>query len=427
MNNRNGQTLQYDKENRLITATLGVTTTAYAYNADGQRVKQLITVSGVTTTTLYVGNYYEVTLPTNSVTKYYYFGAQRVAMRNTNGVTYLHGDNLGSTSATSGAQNSKQWYYAFGGVRATEGTLPTDYTYTGQKADSYIKLIQMGARWYDSDLGRFAQPDSIIPNPYNPQNLNRYSYVLNNPIRYTDPTGHCSIDEETGKCEKLDYTYLHVVQGLGFEPSGLEEWSKNDLNYFLGWLRAGVRFTNNTANYMNQCNQGVAWTADALASAREALKLISDYVTSVGGNVMEALGLVGGGTFIINSVAVPTGYAGWHDSANNQINVLISAQDFIGVVIHEAGHAIDYNYGNGGTIGVGGYWSARAREWLGVAGWQNNPGTGWSHSNPVADPGKNNPLENFADVFRGAIRESSNYDQYKQQVDALNAMLAKIQ
>ncbi len=54
-----------------------------------------------------------------------------------------------------------------------------------------------GARYYDAAIGRFAQPDSIVPNPYNPQSLNRYSYVLNNPVRYTDPTGRC-IPEECG-------------------------------------------------------------------------------------------------------------------------------------------------------------------------------------------------------------------------------------
>jgi len=47
------------------------------------------------------------------------------------------------------------------------------------------------ARYYDATLNRFIQPDSIIPNLYNPQSLNRYSYVQNNPVRYTDPTGHC--------------------------------------------------------------------------------------------------------------------------------------------------------------------------------------------------------------------------------------------
>lgn len=46
------------------------------------------------------------------------------------------------------------------------------------------------ARYYDPYLNRFLSPDSIIPDPQNPQDLNRYSYTRNNPLRYTDPTGH---------------------------------------------------------------------------------------------------------------------------------------------------------------------------------------------------------------------------------------------
>ncbi|MBI5305920.1 MAG: hypothetical protein HY868_27575 [Chloroflexi bacterium] len=127
---------------------------------------------------------------TTTTTKYYYFGAQRVAMQTSAGVTYLHGDHLGSTSATSGAQTSKQWYYAYGEVRTTENTVPTDYTYTGQKRDNEAGLHYYGARYYDAAIGRFTQPDTIVPNQYNPQSLNRYAYTLNNPVKYTDPTGH---------------------------------------------------------------------------------------------------------------------------------------------------------------------------------------------------------------------------------------------
>jgi RHS repeat-associated protein len=75
--------------------------------------------------------------------------------------------------------------------RPSEGTLPTDYTFTGQRVDTSAGLMYYHARYYDAALGRFTQPDTIIPNPYNPQSLNRYSYVYNNPLRYTDPTGHC--------------------------------------------------------------------------------------------------------------------------------------------------------------------------------------------------------------------------------------------
>src|SRR5574338_1319626 len=48
-------------------------------------------------------------------------------------------------------------------------------------------LMYYGARWYDPYLNHFTQPDSIVPDPYNPQGWDRYAYVLNNPLRYTDP------------------------------------------------------------------------------------------------------------------------------------------------------------------------------------------------------------------------------------------------
>jgi hypothetical protein len=51
----------------------------------------------------------------------------------------------------------------------------------------------MGARWYDDYLGRFVSPDTIVPDPGNPQDLNRYSYVRNNPVGYRDPSGHARI------------------------------------------------------------------------------------------------------------------------------------------------------------------------------------------------------------------------------------------
>ncbi|MBI5653892.1 MAG: RHS repeat-associated core domain-containing protein [Chloroflexi bacterium] len=138
------------------------------------------------TTTYYVGNWYEVT--NGAATKYYYFGAQRVAMKQGSAVTYLHGDHLGSTSATSGATNSSSTYYPFGAIRS--GTLPTDYTFTGQKRDAEAGLMFYNARYYDANIGRFVQADTIVPNLYNPQSLNRYAYVVNNPVKYVDPTGN---------------------------------------------------------------------------------------------------------------------------------------------------------------------------------------------------------------------------------------------
>jgi len=55
-------------------------------------------------------------------------------------------------------------------------------------------LYYYGARYYDAALGRFIQPDTIVPEPGNPQSLNRYSYVRNNPLRFVDPSGFDPID-----------------------------------------------------------------------------------------------------------------------------------------------------------------------------------------------------------------------------------------
>jgi len=51
-------------------------------------------------------------------------------------------------------------------------------------------LMDYRARMYDPLLGRFIQPDTIVPNPADPQSWNRYSYVQNGPLVFTDPNGH---------------------------------------------------------------------------------------------------------------------------------------------------------------------------------------------------------------------------------------------
>jgi RHS repeat-associated protein len=116
-----------------------------------------------------------------------------------NGVVYwLLSDHLGSTNVSyrqdTGAVVTQK-YYPWGTIRGGTNQLPTDYTYTGQKLDTGDGLMYYGARFYDPYLNRFTQPDTIVPEPGNPQSLNRYAYVLNNPLRYVDPSGHLSDDE----------------------------------------------------------------------------------------------------------------------------------------------------------------------------------------------------------------------------------------
>jgi RHS repeat-associated protein len=133
-----------------------------------------------------------------NTTKYYYAANQRVAMNRNGVVYYLHGDHLGSTSLATTAgggevPDSRTLYYPYGQVRWPAGgsTLPTDYTFTGQRDEAGLGLMDYHARFYDPYLGRFISADTIVPEPGNPQDLNRYSYVLGNPLKYRDPSGHC--------------------------------------------------------------------------------------------------------------------------------------------------------------------------------------------------------------------------------------------
>lgn len=70
-------------------------------------------------------------------------------------------------------------------------TEPT-HGFTGQELDPETGLYYYGGRYYDPELGRFISPDPFIQDPEDPQNLNRYSYVLNNPQSYIDPSGYFS-------------------------------------------------------------------------------------------------------------------------------------------------------------------------------------------------------------------------------------------
>ena len=89
-------------------------------------------------------------------------------------------------------------YYPYGGIRTQEGEIPTDKLFTGQpfgwaqdrQRETASGIYHYNARLYNADIGRFPQADTIVPEPQNPAAYNRYSYVENNPVNHTDPTGH---------------------------------------------------------------------------------------------------------------------------------------------------------------------------------------------------------------------------------------------
>jgi len=158
-------------------------------------------------------------------------------MRQGGTLYYLFADHLGSTSvvATSaGSKSAEVRYRAWGEDRYTSGTAPTSFRYTGQRVETSLGLYFYGARWFDSSLGRFLSPDSVVPDPYNPFDLDRYACVRNNPLRYNDPTGHMCSDPEdpTPTCEAGGGSNKLERVNYGKDKDNLTEGGRKAYQYY---------------------------------------------------------------------------------------------------------------------------------------------------------------------------------------------------
>jgi len=109
--------------------------------------------------------------------------------------------------------------------------------FTGQILDAETGLYYYNARYYDPELGRFIQPDDRIPDLSNPQSYNRYSYCLNNPLRYTDPDGHgfwSTVADALFNTETFKSSYQLMVM----HDSG--GWKAVEIPVAIGGMAAGA-------------------------------------------------------------------------------------------------------------------------------------------------------------------------------------------
>ncbi len=221
---------QFDVENRLTSVTVGSDTTAFEYDASGQRTltekpdgtkiytpfadyeqEETNTIPNCT------GKNCEATAITIRRTTLSLIGqtiAVHVWKSDTGGVGnihYLFSDHLGSSSVVADHNGNytnpddRAQYMPFGEMRGSTPTYLNDVTdrgFTGHKENYYIKLLYANARYYLPSVGRFISADTIVPNPVNPQSLNRYSWVNNRPLNFVDPSGHepCWFVKDDGAC-----------------------------------------------------------------------------------------------------------------------------------------------------------------------------------------------------------------------------------
>jgi RHS repeat-associated protein len=188
---------EYNTLNQLIRIRNGSSATSpileqYTYDPFGQRIK--IWKNDSAGTVIYTP-FRELMQVRNSSGiynfSYIYDGSTLVATVNPDGSKYFyHPDQLGSTTlitSSTGSIVEKTFYEPFGDI--TSGGTSEVKLYTGQYDDKNTGQDYYGARYYKPSMGKFIQPDSLITNTYDPQQLNRYAYVRNNPYKYIDPKG----------------------------------------------------------------------------------------------------------------------------------------------------------------------------------------------------------------------------------------------
>jgi RHS repeat-associated protein len=198
---------EYDLLDRLTKVKKnGVTVTSYTYNHEGLRIKK----ENLESTTYHTFGLNGEVLYEQEDTgymEYIYVGGQHFARVDGDVISglsttyFYHTDHLGSVVLVTAETGQIIWsteYTPFGSITLEEGQL--DFTgaikFTGKDLDEDTGLYYYNARWYDAEIGRFISADTYKGELENPQTLNLYVYVANNPLIYVDPSG-CKTEEKS--------------------------------------------------------------------------------------------------------------------------------------------------------------------------------------------------------------------------------------
>ncbi len=205
-----GRTITYSAFDKPTQILKGANIVNVWYGPDRSRFKREDQTTSGTTTTVYAmgGSYESIQQPSLVVEEKHYIAGVAVVSTYSNSqiaaTRYLLKDNLGSLDTITdevGAIVQKMSFDAWGKRREVDWTalsgtallaFDTSITtrgYTGHEMLDPVGLVHMNGRVYDAEIGRFLSADPNIQDVENFQNWNRYTYVLNNPLSYTDPSG----------------------------------------------------------------------------------------------------------------------------------------------------------------------------------------------------------------------------------------------
>ncbi|MBI5825426.1 MAG: RHS repeat-associated core domain-containing protein [Chloroflexi bacterium] len=227
------------------------------------------------------------------------------------------------TTDSTGAKVSEMRYKPWGEVRYswTNDTLNanpayalTKYTFTGQyshmddpstPASEGFGLMHYGARMYDPALGRFTSADTIVPGGV--QGYDRYAYVNNSPVRYTDPTGHIGCDEDlNGKCINGGDKPITLDDFQNMSWDERKEWlddfvANNNLEDWFDDIKGAIDILSSDPDYQDMSGWAAYMDAAVLQAINNGMR-INKNQSPVGG---------GGGAWAAFFAAY---YDGWQDS-----------------------------------------------------------------------------------------------------------------
>ncbi|NOZ33948.1 MAG: hypothetical protein GXO80_01440 [Chlorobi bacterium] len=298
------QDIKYTLFNKVEEITEGDIHLNFTYGLNNQRKKTILTENGhiITRTKYFFGSYEKTIYADGTITEYCWLpgGAIYKTTNGTSEMLYTYTDHLGSITHITDARGkliAELSYDAWGRLR---DSVTWEYTtdnnqlsiinyrgYTGHEHLTHFGIINMNGRLYDPVLGRFLSPDNYVQAPDFTQNFNRYSYVLNNPLKYTDPSGEFSI--------------LMLMKPLYFAGVFVTNLASNALNGYNTSIGGELKNSWNIVNEFGNAFQFSIYQNDNINLTAGldpfALGVSANFGFQTGGfngNVSAGIGLIGG-------------------------------------------------------------------------------------------------------------------------------------
>jgi len=304
-----GLTMTYNAMDKPLTVDGRGANTRFMYGSDNMRAKQSRTVGSTTTTTYYVDKYYETDSDGSWRAYLDDIAVLSYTPQRSHLLQFTLKDRLGSAT-TLADQNgnivSQRYFDPFGRTASTGGGHRTDIVnkntlqsklqdldvtnknrrgFTDHEHLNEQQLIHMNGRIYDYNLGRFMSVDPLIQSPTSTQSVNPYSYIMNNPLAGTDPTGYAACSSTGSHLKGQSGVFCSAIE-YGSGDSGKKQTRSEPTKISNGASLAQEELPANLQTSELNGQGSIASKWDNATSTEQLLELgqgLIDYFNNAGG------------------------------------------------------------------------------------------------------------------------------------------------